>query len=95
VIEHVASSDVDWSEFARVLAPGGVFVVGTPDYATLTWRVLEWAYLRVHPRGYSTGHINRYTAERLCRELVCAGFEVTGRAYVGGGELIVRATKRG
>jgi SAM-dependent methyltransferase len=93
VIEHVASSDVDWSEFARVLAPGGVFIVGTPDYATLTWRLLEWAYLRVHPRGYSTGHVNRYTAERLRRELECAGFEVTGHAYVGGGELIVRATK--
>ena len=94
VIEHVTPSEVDWAEFARVLSPGGIFVVGTPDYATLTWRVLEWAYLRVHPHGYSTEHVNRYTARRLVDELQRAGFEITGRTYVGGGELIVRATKR-
>ena len=37
VIEHVPESLVDWREFNRVLAPGGSFVVGTPDYATVAW----------------------------------------------------------
>jgi ubiquinone/menaquinone biosynthesis C-methylase UbiE len=93
VIEHVPEPLVDWREFNRVLAPGGTFVVGTPDYATLAWPLLEWAYDIVHPKGYVNEHINRYTAASLRACLEQHGFAVTASAYVGGGELIYRAQK--
>jgi SAM-dependent methyltransferase len=93
VIEHVPESLVDWREFNRVLAPGGTFVVGTPDYATVTWPALERAYAIVHPRGYVNEHINRYTAASLRACLEQHGFTITDTAYVGGGELIYRARK--
>jgi ubiquinone/menaquinone biosynthesis C-methylase UbiE len=93
VIEHVPEPLVDWREFNRVLAPGGTFVVGTPDYATVAWPLLEWLYGIVHPKGYVNEHINRYTAASLRRCLEQHGFTVTGAAYVGGGELIYRARK--
>jgi ubiquinone/menaquinone biosynthesis C-methylase UbiE len=93
VIEHVPEPLVDWREFNRVLAPGGTFVVGTPDYATFTWPALERAYAIVHPRGYVNEHINRYTAASLRACLEQHGFTITDTAYVGGGELIYRARK--
>jgi len=93
VIEHVPEPLVDWHEFNRVLAPGGIFVVGTPDYATVAWPLLEWLYGIVHPKGYVNEHINRYTAASLKASLERHGFEVIDAAYVGRGELIYRARK--
>jgi ubiquinone/menaquinone biosynthesis C-methylase UbiE len=93
VIEHVPTPLVDWREFNRVLAPGGTFVVGTPDYATIAWPVLERLYDIVHPKGYVNEHINRYTAASLRECLEQHGFTITDTAYVGGGELIYRARK--
>jgi ubiquinone/menaquinone biosynthesis C-methylase UbiE len=93
VIEHVPEPLVDWQEFNRVLAPGGTFVVGTPDYATVAWPLLEYLYGLVHPKGYVNEHINRYTAAGLRRSLEEHGFTITDAAYVGGGELIYRARK--
>ncbi|MGH8638178.1 MAG: class I SAM-dependent methyltransferase [Burkholderiales bacterium] len=93
VIEHVPEPLVDWREMNRVLTPGGTLVVGTPDYATLAWPVLERLYGIVHPKGYVHEHINHYTAASLDRALASHGFEPTARAYVGRGELIVRARK--
>jgi len=93
VIEHVPEPLVDWREFNRVLAPGGIFVVGTPDYATVAWPLLERLYGIVHPKGYVNEHINRYTAASLKASLERYGFSVIDAAYVGGGELIYRARK--
>ena len=94
VIEHVPYDLVDWTEMSRVLEPGGTLVIGTPDYATFAWPALEWAYGIVHPKGYVHEHINQYTAKSLADELNRHGFEITGTAYVGGGELIYRARKK-
>jgi hypothetical protein len=93
VIEHVPYELVDWREMNRVLVTGGTLIIGTPDYATIAWPLLEWAYGIVHPAGYVHEHINHYTAASLRAELDAHGFAVTDRAYVGGGELIYRAKK--
>ena len=93
VIEHVPAPLVDWTEMHRVLVPGGTLVVGTPDYATIAWPLLERLYGIVHPRGYVHEHINRYTAASLRAALEAHGFAVHAQAYVGAGELIVRASK--
>ncbi|MGH9197132.1 MAG: class I SAM-dependent methyltransferase, partial [Acidimicrobiia bacterium] len=93
VIEHVPRQLVRFEEINRLLRPHGTFIVGTPDYATLTWRWLERAYAIVHPRGYVNEHINQYTAESLARDLAEHGFAIRGTAYVGGGELIYKTEK--
>jgi ubiquinone/menaquinone biosynthesis C-methylase UbiE len=93
VIEHVPHALVDWCEINRVLSPGGTLVVGTPDYATIAWPLLERMYAIVHPKGYVHEHINRYTARSLRQALESHGFEPAASAYVGGGELIIKATK--
>ena len=93
VIEHVPRELVNFAELNRVIAPGGILTIGTPDYATWTWPALEWAYGIVHPDGYVHEHINRYTASSLARELTDNGFAILDKAYVGGGELIYKAEK--
>lgn len=93
VIEHVPEPLVDWSEMNRVLIVGGIFVVGTPDYATIAWPALERLYGIVHPKGYVHEHINHYTARSLRQALEAHGFEVLTGAYVGAAELIVKARK--
>jgi SAM-dependent methyltransferase len=93
VIEHVPEPLVDWCEMNRVLTIGGIFVVGTPDYATFAWPALERVYGIVHPKGYVHEHINQYTAASLRHALESHGFEVLTTAYVGGAELIIKARK--
>jgi ubiquinone/menaquinone biosynthesis C-methylase UbiE len=93
VIEHVPEPLVDWREMNRVLTMGGTLVVGTPDYSTWAWPVLERLYAVVHPKGYVHEHINRYTAASLRHALESHGFEATASAYVGRAELIIRARK--
>ena len=93
VIEHVPEHLVDWREMNRVLTIGGIFVVGTPDYATIAWPALERVYGIVHPKGYVHEHINQYTAASLRQALESHGFEVVASAYVGGAELIIKARK--
>ncbi|MBA3553103.1 MAG: methyltransferase domain-containing protein, partial [Actinobacteria bacterium] len=65
VIEHIARSDVDLTDMVRVLSPGGMLVLGTPDYGRWTWRALEGLYKKVFPQGYATEHINPYTRAEL------------------------------
>lgn len=93
VIEHVPRELVDFAEMNRVLTMGGTLAVGTPDYATVTWPLLERIYGIVHPDGYVHEHVNHYTAASLARELTENGFVIRAKAYVGGGELIYRAEK--
>ncbi len=93
VIEHVPEPLVDWCEMNRVLSLGGIFVVGTPDYATVAWPALERVYGIVHPKGYVHEHINQYTAASLRHALESHGFEVITSAYVGRAELIIKARK--
>ena len=82
------------SDCVRVLKEGGTLVVGTPDYATFWWPFWEAIYDRVKPHGYVTEHIAHYTYDSLVREVRDAGCEVLEHAYIGGGELIVKAVKK-
>jgi SAM-dependent methyltransferase len=92
VIEHVPREDVRLQELVRVIRPGGILVLGTPDYGRRRWRVLEWIYGHVYPGGYVKEHINRYTHEGLQRELrEDLGLEVLDCRYVGGSEMIFKA----
>jgi ubiquinone/menaquinone biosynthesis C-methylase UbiE len=93
VIEHIAREDIDLSDMVRVLAPGGILVLGTPDYGRWTWRTLEAMYKKVFPQGYATEHINPYTRGELRGEIERMGLVVLDVQYVFGSEMIFKARK--
>jgi glycosyltransferase involved in cell wall biosynthesis len=90
VIEHVPMDDVLFTEMRRVLRPGGTLIIGTPDYATLGWRIIEPIYGFVMPWGYKDEHITHYTHSSLCEVLKRHGFTVEETSYVVGSEMILR-----
>ncbi len=94
VIEHIPYDRRLFTELNRVLVPGGVLVIGTPDYGRVQWRTIEWLYKVLMPNGYGDDHITHYTRQSLIEELAAAGFATESYEYILGGELVVKATKR-
>ena len=93
VIEHVPQGVSPFVEMSRVLKSGGRLVIGTPDYGTRTWRLLESVYRRVAPGGYADEHITHYTRASLIDVLQSLGFEIQQVSSIWGAELIVSAIK--
>lgn len=93
VIEHIPFETSLFSEMNRVLKDGGRLIVGTPDYATRSWRIIEPIYGFLIPGGYRDEHITHYTREKLEKILESFGFEVEAASYIGGGEMILRCRK--
>lgn len=93
VIEHIPFAESLFSEMRRVLRPGGALVIGTPDYATIGWRIIEPIYGVVIPGGYHDEHITHYTRESLTEILVRHGFAHEETAYIARSELIMRFRK--
>jgi dolichol-phosphate mannosyltransferase len=94
VIEHIPYAPELFSEMNRVLRPGAVLVIGTPDYATIGWRIIEPLYGFLIPGGYRDEHITHYTRENLSEILNQYGFDHEGTAYIAGSELIMKMRKR-
>ena len=90
VIEHVRYDEALFAEMWRVLKPGGILVIGTPDYATLGWRIIEPLYGSLMPGGYRDEHITHYTRASLTSELTRQGFIHEETAYIARSELIMR-----
>ncbi|MDB5108678.1 MAG: hypothetical protein JWM69_1619, partial [Candidatus Binatus sp.] len=61
VIEHLPYEEVLFAEMRRVLRPGGMLILETPDYATLGWRIIEPIYGFLMPGGYKHEHITHYS----------------------------------
>ena len=95
VIEHVPDTPEVWTEMWRVLLPGGILILGTPDYGRWLWWVLEWIYGKVLPGAYAKEHITHYTREDVMRRLRAAGYEILDCRYVGFCEMIFKARKPG
>ena len=49
------------------MTKGGRLIFGTPDYARLSWRIIEPIYRLILPGGYADEHITQYTREGLIR----------------------------
>jgi 2-polyprenyl-6-hydroxyphenyl methylase/3-demethylubiquinone-9 3-methyltransferase len=94
VIEHLVDDPAILGECRRVLRPGGILVLGTPDYGRALWPVLEWIHARVMPGGYAHEHITRFTRRTLADRLTGLGFEILECRYVGGCEMIFKARRR-
>ncbi|HPO16110.1 MAG TPA: glycosyltransferase [Candidatus Hydrogenedentes bacterium] len=93
VIEHVAESEALFDELARCVEPGGVLILGTPDYSRWQWPLIEWFYGHLKPSGYAEEHITHYTFDRLKQHLDRLGFVIEDNTYILGGELIIKARK--
>jgi dolichol-phosphate mannosyltransferase len=90
VIEHIKYDEVLFAEMWRVLVPGGILVIGTPDYATIGWRIIEPIYGHLMPGGYRDEHITHYTRASLTSVLTRHGFVHEETAYIARSELIMR-----
>jgi dolichol-phosphate mannosyltransferase len=93
VIEHVPDCPDIWSEMWRILRPGGILIIGTPDYGRWLWWILEWIYGKVLPGAYAHEHITHLTNEDLTARLRAAGYEILDCQYVGFCEMIFKARK--
>jgi glycosyltransferase involved in cell wall biosynthesis len=93
VIEHIRYDESIFSEMCRVLRPGGVLILGTPDYATIGWRVIEPLYGFLMPGGYKDEHITHYTLAQLTEILNRYGIAIEETAYIARSELILRCRK--
>lgn len=90
VIEHIPYDEALFAEMRRVLRPGGTLIIGTPDYDTLGWRIIEPLYGLLMPGGYRDEHITHYTHRSLTDILASRGFMLEQTAYVAGSEMIMR-----
>ena len=79
VIEHLDDPARTVSQIAEVLRPRGVFVVETPVYDTLVYRLLG----RRERSLSCDGHVYFYTARTLAALLERCGFEVVRERRVG------------
>lgn len=93
VIEHVPQASALFTEMWRVLEPGGTLLIGTPDYATRTWRTIEPIYGMLKPGAYRDDHITHYTRASLSEILTRQGFVHEETTYIFGAELIMRWRK--
>lgn len=94
LIEHVPYRPELFTELNRVMKPGGLLVIGTPDYGRAIWRIIERIYQFVLPYAYADDHITHYTRFSLTEELAQAGFAIESYRYILGGELVMRCIKR-
>jgi len=82
VIEHIPE-DVDaLMEIHRVLKPGGLLVLGTPNEGAWWWQM---AYRRAPETLASTDHVHFYTAETLSEKVSRAGFQIRKIHHMGWG----------
>jgi dolichol-phosphate mannosyltransferase len=93
VIEHMPRGPV-LDELDRVLGPGGLLVLGTPDYAHWQWRAIEALYKVLLPNAYGDEHITCYTFDELISEYVhCRGYRLEAARYILRGEMILALRK--
>jgi 2-polyprenyl-3-methyl-5-hydroxy-6-metoxy-1,4-benzoquinol methylase len=97
VIEHIPDDERALREIHRILAPGGIVVLGTPNEGAAFWRM---AY-RLQPESRrTTDHVHFYTADSLTRKCAAAGFNVREVKPIGWGlphwewDARVRGSKR-
>jgi SAM-dependent methyltransferase len=93
VVEHIPEDEVIFTELVRCIEPGGVLILGTPDYGSWQWPLIERIYGLVNPVGYADEHITHYTREGLFRRLEDMGLVIEDHAYILRGELIIKARK--
>ncbi len=90
VIEHIGKDNRIFQELTRILKKDGVLILGTPDYSSFSWNLIEWFYKRLIPGGYADEHIARYNKRELIRLMENIGFKLESYRYILGAELICK-----
>src|SRR6266852_459243 len=93
VIEHLPFDESLFAEMRRVLRVGGTLILGTPDYATRGWQMIEPVYGFLMRSRCRDEHVTHYTMEKLKDILLRHGMAVEEAAYVVHSELILRCRK--
>ena len=93
VIEHIANKRI-FKELSRVLREDGILVIGTPDYASFIWIIIEFLYKLFHPDGYADEHVTRYSYQMLKRILLNNKFRILSHRYICFSELKIKARKK-
>jgi 2-polyprenyl-3-methyl-5-hydroxy-6-metoxy-1,4-benzoquinol methylase len=82
VIEHIPDDSAALNEIRRLLKPGGLCILGTPNEGAAWWQL---AY-RLQPAARaSTDHVHFYTAEVLAERCRSAGLRVLHVERLGWG----------
>jgi SAM-dependent methyltransferase len=82
VIEHIADDAGALRTVRRILAPGGLLVLGTPNEGALWWQL---AYRRAPDILATTDHVHFYTADTIGAKMRAAGLEVFEIEHMGWG----------
>jgi SAM-dependent methyltransferase len=93
VIEHLPDDPRIFSELVRCVAPGGALVLGTVDYGSWQWPLIEWLYGLFKPTGYAQEHITHYTTTSLVQRLTSLGLAIEQIQYICRGEIVIKARK--
>ena len=93
VIEHIPRPNA-LNELDRALQPGGLLILGTPDYGNWQWLVTERLYKLLLPQAYADEHITHYTYDELVEEFCSSrGYKLEAVRYILKGELILALRK--
>jgi SAM-dependent methyltransferase len=82
VIEHIPADEAALTTVARILAPGGIMVLGTPNEGAWWWQL---AYRRAPEVRATTDHVHFYTAESISAKTRAAGLEIVEIEHMGWG----------
>ena len=92
VVEHIANSSLALAGMRRLLKPGGVLILSTPQRYSPLELIAKIAFLpgiidivrRIYREPIlKTGHINLMTAREVERQLIDAGFQISERYKSG------------
>jgi len=77
VIEHLEAPEISIREARRVLCPGGLLLITTPNYHSF-WPIMEWAVDRLNmaPKMAGEQHISRFDPSSLKSLLTEAGLNI-------------------
>lgn len=95
VIDRIPDADRALAQLVRVLKPGGRLILGSPDYGTWTWKTIYPFYKRMIPDGNPGKGNPKLNRGDLHALLERHGLELLKETYVGGGEWIGLARRRG
>jgi SAM-dependent methyltransferase len=82
VVEHIPDDIAALQAVRRILRPGGLLILGTPNEGAWWW---QWAYRRDPASLLTTDHRHFYTAPTIGSKMIKAGFELKETRHLGWG----------
>lgn len=82
VIEHIPDDVAALKVVKRILRPGGLLVLGTPNEGAWWW---QWAYRRDPQTLATTDHVHFYTGDSIGAKVQQAGLALLTTHYLGWG----------